>query len=509
MKIPTIKDIRGADAYTIENEPVSSIDLMERASCGLMAWLLPRIEKAHNPIKIFCGMGNNGGDGLALSRLLFGKGVASVVFIVHNGKNFSADCEKNLVRLKNETNVQIRDIGSKEDFPEISDDDIVIDAIVGSGLTRPLEGLVADIVAHINDNESIRIAIDIASGLNADLPWTLFCKDGAPKIVKADYTLSMQFPKMAFMFVENDMFVGKWEVIDINIHQDYIENIETDNFFTTDDVVRPLIHRRGKHSHKGTFGHALLMAGSEGKTGAVLLSSESCLRSGVGLLTVHLPKVAALPLQVYLPEAMMSVDKSEKVVSQIPDLAPYSAIGVGPGLGKDEETRVAVRRLLQEVRQPLVMDADALNIISEDKTLLSFLPPNTILTPHIKEFERLFGKTENSMQRVELQRSMSIKYKIIIVLKGANTSVTMPNGACFFNSTGNAGMATAGSGDVLTGMILSLLAQRYLPEEAAVLSVFLHGRAGDIAASENGMESLIASDISKNIGKAFVETAGR
>lgn len=220
MKIPTIKDIRGADAYTIENEPVSSIDLMERASCGLMAWLLPRIEKAHNPIKIFCGMGNNGGDGLALSRLLFGKGVASVVFIVHNGKNFSADCEKNLVRLKNETNVQIRDIGSKEDFPEISDDDIVIDAIVGSGLTRPLEGLVADLVAHINDNESIRIAIDIASGLNADLPWTLFCKDGAPKIVKADYTLSMQFPKMAFMFVENDMFVGKWEVIDINIHQD-------------------------------------------------------------------------------------------------------------------------------------------------------------------------------------------------------------------------------------------------------------------------------------------------
>ncbi|MGN0032302.1 MAG: NAD(P)H-hydrate dehydratase [Candidatus Limimorpha sp.] len=507
MKIPTITDIRGADAYTIENEPVSSIDLMERASCGMLSWLLPRVRSVKKPIKIFSGMGNNGGDGLALSRLLFKEGVASVVFIVHNGKKYSDDCAENLKRLKNETDVPIFDIESRTDFPEINDDDVLIDAIVGSGLSRPLEGLVADLITHLNDNEAIRIAVDIASGLNADLPWTLFCKDSSPKILKADYTLSMQFPKMAFLYLENDAFVGRWEVIDINIHRKYIEDIETNNFFTTDDTIKPMLHKRGRHSHKGTFGHALLIAGSEGKTGAALLAAESCLRSGVGLLTVHLPKVAAMPLQVYLPEAMISVDKSEECFSLLPDLTPYSAVGVGPGLGKKEETEAALKKLVQEIRLPLVLDADALNIISENKTLLSFLPEKSILTPHPKEFERLFGKTDNSMQRLALQCEMSQKYKIIIVLKGANTSVSMPNGACFFNSTGNAGMATGGSGDVLTGMILSLLAQRYSPEEAAVLGVFLHGRAGDIAAAEDGMESLIASDISKNIGKAFKETA--
>ena len=252
-------------------------------------------------------------------------------------------------------------------------------------------------------------------------------------------------------------------------------------------------------AHKGTYGHALLVAGSVGKTGAALLASESCLRSGVGLLTTHLPKQAMLPLQIYLPEAMISPDKSDDNFSQVPDLQPYNAIGVGPGLGKAEETVNALKKLIQEVKVPMVLDADALNIISENKTWLSFLPERTVITPHPKEFERLFGKTENSQQRLELQREMSQKYKVIIVLKGANTAITFPNGSCFFNSTGNPGMATAGSGDVLTGIVLSLLAQRYTPEEAAIIGVFMHGRAGDKTASQLGMESMIASDITKNL----------
>ena len=304
---------------------------------------------------------------------------------------------------------------------------------------------------------------------------------------------------MAFLYPENEPFVGKWEVLDIKIHPDYIENVETANFYTTADVVRPLLHKRGKHSHKGTYGHALLIAGSTGKTGAALLASESCMRSGVGLLTTHLPKQAMLPLQVYLPEAMISPDKSDNCLSQLPDLQPYNAVGVGPGLGKAEETVNALKQLIQEVKVPMALDADALNILSENKTWLSFLPEKTIITPHPKEFERLFGKTDNSQQRLELQREMSKQYNIIIVLKGANTSITFPNGTCFFNSTGNPGMATAGSGDVLTGIILSLLAQRYSPEEAAIIGVFMHGRAGDIAASKLGQESMIASDISKSL----------
>ena len=363
--------------------------------------------------------------------------------------------------------------------------------------------MAAELVNHLNDNHAIRIAIDIASGLNADNVWYAgrdaihrISIQEAP-IVRADYTVSMQFPKMAFLYPENEPFVGKWEVLDIKIHPDYIENLETTNFYTTADVIKPLLHKRGKHSHKGTYGHALLIAGSTGKTGAALLASEACMRSGVGLLTTHLPKQAMLPLQVYLPEAMISVDESENCFSQVPDLQKFDAIGVGPGLGKAVETANALKHLIQEVKVPLVLDADALNIISENKTWLSFLPERTIITPHPKEFERLFGKTDNSQQRLELQREMSAKYRIIIVLKGANTSITFPNGSCFFNSTGNPGMATAGSGDVLTGIILSLLAQRYAPEEAAIIGVFMHGRAGDKAASEKGMESMIAGDIVK------------
>ena len=273
-----------------------------------------------------------------------------------------------------------------------------------------------------------------------------------------------------------------------------IQNIAVDA-----NYVKPLLHKREKDSHKGTYGHALLIAGSTGKTGAALLASEACLRSGVGLLTTHLPKLAMLPLQVYLPEAMISVDESENYFSQVPDLQSYNAIGVGPGLGKAEETANALKHLIHEVKVPMVLDADALNIISENKDLLSALPENTIITPHVKEFERLFGECKDKQQRIEIQRVMAQKYKIIIVLKGAGTTTVLPDGRCFVNSTGNPGMATAGSGDVLTGIILSLLAQRYTSEEAAIIGVFMHGRAGDKAAEKLGMESMIAGDIVKNL----------
>ena len=490
MKIPTIQTARAADAYTIENEPISSVDLMERAATQIYFWLMRNLKSKEVSIKIFCGMGNNGGDGLVLARLLAPNDIFAQVYIVHVSDNFSHDCEVNYERLKEIPEVPMYGIFSKEDFPKIDDNDIVIDALFGSGLSRPLEGLAAEIVNHINDNQAIRIAIDIASGLYGD-------SIGIPTnpIVHADYTVSMQFPKMAFLYPENEPYVGKWEVLDIKIHPDYIENVETANFYTTLDVIKPLLHKRGKHSHKGTYGHALLISGSTGKTGAALLASEACLHSGVGLLTTHLPKSAMLPLQIYLPEAMISPDKSDNCFSQVPDLQPYNAVGVGPGLGKSKETANALKRLIQEAKVPMVLDADALNIISENKTWLSFLPERTIITPHPKEFERLFGKTENSQQRLELQREMSKQYNIIIVLKGANTSITFPNGSCFFNSTGNPGMATAGSGDVLTGIILSLLAQRYTLEEAAIIGVFMHGRAGDKAAAERGMETMIARDI--------------
>ena len=504
MKILPVEKIREADAFTIENEPIASIDLMERAASKVYEWFMKRCKTKEVSVKIFCGIGNNGGDGLALARMLFFTGIIPQVFVVRFSDKMSRDCEMNFNRLKEETETPMYDIFSEDDFPLINDKDIVVDAIFGSGLNRNIEGFAAELIKYLNDNNAIRIAIDIPSGLFADGgQQSMFIAHSsqliAHSIFKADYTLSFQFPKLAFMFPENDAFVGRWEVLDIGLHKDFIDNVETLNFYTTEDMAMPILRKRTKFSHKGTYGHALLVAGSTGKTGAALLASEACLRTGVGLLTAHLPKDALLPMQIYLPEAMTSIDKSETHCTEIDDIIPYTAIGVGPGIGKNTETATLLKKIIQEATQPLVLDADALNIISENPTWLSFLPDNTILTPHPKEFERLFGKTNNSYERLELQRKMSVIHNIIIVLKGAHTAITFPNGTCFFNSTGNPGMATAGSGDVLTGMILSLLAQRYTPQEAALLGVYLHGKAGDDAANEIGENSMIARDIIGNL----------
>ena len=520
MKILPVEKIREADAFTIENEPIDSIDLMERAASKVYEWFMKRCKTKEVSVKIFCGIGNNGGDGLALARMLYFSGIIPQVFVVRYSDKMSADCEVNFNRLKEETEVPMYDVFSEDDFPQIYDNDIVVDAIFGSGLNRPIEGFTAELINYLNKNNAIKIAIDIPSGLfsfcgqQSTLPEPvegkcqrfdkLSDRQVQNSILKADYTLSFQFPKLSFMFPEYDAFVGKWEVLDINLHKDFIDNVETLNFFTTDDVVRPIVRKRAKFSHKGTYGHALLVAGSSGKTGAALLASEACMRTGVGLLTAHLPKDALLPMQTYLPEAMTSIDKSDTHCTEINDIIPYTAIGVGPGIGKNEETVTLLKKIIQEATQPLVLDADALNIIADNPTWLSFLPDNTILTPHPKEFDRMFGMTNNSFERLELQRKMSVAHNIIIVQKGAHTAITFPNGTCFFNSTGNPGMATAGSGDVLTGVILSLLAQRYTPQEAALLGVYLHGKAGDIAAQEYGMESMMARDITRNIGKSFM-----
>ena len=487
MKILSIDKIREADRYTIEHEPISSVDLMERAAGQVFEWLIPFLD-GESVVKVFCGTGNNGGDGLVVARLLYEKGFEPKVFMVGNPDKMSPDCKDKVESLRYKTGIVPTPIHSVDVFPAFAEGEIIIDALFGSGLNRPVEGLAAELIEYLNQQNAIRISIDIASGLFADGP------SPAGAIIKPDYTLTFQQPKLAFLMPENDPYVGKLEILDIQLHPQYLLEITTNNFFVDKELIKPIIHRRTKYSHKGTYGHALLVAGSEGKTGAAILGAKSCLRTGVGLLSVRLPQSAWTPLQASLPEAMIQIDDK---------LDAYNAIGVGPGLGTDDNAQRMVRHLIQDTHVPLVMDADALNIMGENKTWLVFLPAKTILTPHPKEFERMFGKTSNSFERLELQREMAKKYHIIIVLKGANTAVAMPNGAVFFNSTGNPGMATAGSGDVLTGMILSLLAQHYTPEEAAVLGVYLHGLAGDFAAEASSQEAMIASDITDHIGKAY------
>jgi NAD(P)H-hydrate epimerase len=498
MKIFSSPQIREIDNYTIRYEPVTSSDLMERAAGQVLNWYVSRFERAHR-IFIFTGPGNNGGDGLVLARMLSANRYEVEVHYVQFTDKTSQDWEKNRLRLQAETDVRMNYLDKPEKFPVIGQGDVIIDAIFGSGLTRPAEGLPAEVIKEINRIDCIKISVDIPSGLfGEDNSSNIF-----ENIIRADYTLSFQFPKLAFMFAENYPYTGEWFILPIGLHSAAVRDIPTPYKMIGKGDVLPLLKKRKKFDHKGVFGHGLLISGSKGKFGACILSAGAALRSGIGLLTCHIPSDGASAVHCSLPEAIVSNDPSAEFISDIGDIEMFGAVGVGPGTGTSPETENALYQLLLKCRKPVVLDADALNILSVNKEWITLLPAGTILTPHLKEFERLAGKTENGFARLARQRAFSIKHKCIIILKGAYTSITNSEGQVFFNNTGNPGMATAGSGDVLTGILLSLLAQGFLPENAAILGVYLHGLAGDLAAGESCYESIIASDIINCLGKAF------
>lgn len=491
MKIFSTEQIREADRYTITHEPISSLDLMERASQAFVRCFCDQFVNTR-PVGIFCGKGNNGGDGLAIARLLSERGYQVQVFIVEHTETGSADFQENYERLKNyHSPIHIHAIN---DLSALSPKTIIVDAILGSGLSRPAEGLVAAVINSINDLPNKIISVDIASGLFADKS----NQDGNP-IIKPSCTISFQFPKLAFLLPQNAEYTGNWHIADIGLHKDYIQNTATPYYFTDKAAAEKLIIPRKKFSHKGTFGHALVIAGSYGKMGAAVLSAKACLRSGVGLLSMHIPECGYEIMQISNPEAMVTADNNAKYITNLPDLSTYSAIGVGPGLGKEKETVLMLEKLIDTTQSPLIIDADALNILSENPHLLDKLPANTILTPHPKEFQRLAGSSSNEFERLGLARNFAGKYKVVVCLKGANTAVVLPNKNVHFNSTGNAGMATGGTGDVLTGIITALLAQGYTPQNAAILGVYQHGLAGDKAAQARGMSALIASDVAENL----------
>lgn len=498
MKIFPVEKVREADSYTINNEPIESINLMERAASQLFVWVKKHVSKNQN-IKIFTGLGNNGGDGLALGRMLAAEGYSIEINIIRYSDICSDDFTHNLNRLNSISKISINNIEEIAHIPEISNNDVVIDAIFGSGLTRVVVGLIGNVINKINESQAITIAVDVPSGLFTDTSSI----SGKGKIIRADYTLSFQFPKLSFLLPENELFVGNWIILDIGLSEDYINSEETNNYFITHIDVIPLLKGRHKFSHKGTFGHALLVAGSHGKMGAAILASQACLRSGVGLLHTHVPISGVPVLQTATPETMLSIDRYENYFSEVPELSMYNAIGIGPGLGMEHQSQMAMKLLIQNSNCPIVFDADALNILSENQTWLAFLPQGSILTPHPKEFQRLVGGWANDFEKLEKQRNLAHKHGIYIILKGANTSVCFPDGQMYFNSTGNPGMATAGSGDVLTGIITGLLASGYSSGIASILGVYIHGLAGDIYASKNSMETLTAGDIINNMGKAF------
>ncbi len=500
MKIFNIGQIRDWDAYTIENEPIASVELMNRASKTFADWFISTYPDPKRLITVFAGTGNNGGDGLAVARLLHWQmREVKVVICDFSGKR-SPDFQEQLRVIEIIKDIEIITLNDPNDFLNDLNDAIVIDALFGSGLTRPLEGKWAQVIDFLNHPLSHHeiVSIDLPSGLFADR------HTPGDAIVMADRTFSFETPKLAFFFPENAAYVGEWSFGSIGLHRSFYEKTETPFHFLVKEDAAKLVKPRKKFSHKGTYGHALLVAGSYGKMGASVLAAKACLRAGAGLLTVHAPRCGNLVLQTAVPEAMFSADRRAKFWTEAPDLEHYSAIGVGCGIGQMPETAAALFDLLQKTESPLVFDADALNLLAQNPDWWRFVPRYSILTPHPKEFERLFGKSENDFERNDLQRYKAQEHGVFIILKGAHTGIACPDGMCYFNSTGNPGMATGGSGDVLTGILTGLLAQGYSPRDAALLGVFLHGLAGDLAAKELGQVALTAGDLTDFLGKAWV-----
>lgn len=497
MKLFSTRQIASIDQFTIANEPISSCELMERASSEIYNKITELFSKDAEFV-VIAGHGNNGGDGLVVARLMAQSNFKVRVLLVSQIEKLSPDSKINFERLRTISSIKCQFIKKSSEI-DFASDEVIIDALFGSGLTRPLEGLALETVIKINNSGCKVASIDIPSGLMGE------DNSGNNKegIVKANYTLTLQFPKISFFFSENSKYTGKWFVLPIGLHKDIIEKEPSPFFYTEIDTIKNIIKKRDQFSHKGNFGHALLMAGSYGKMGAAVLSAKACMRTGVGLLTTHIPECGYEIVQISVPEAMVSIDTCREFISELPSLKNFNSIGIGPGIGTNPLTLELLRKLIENAFVPFVLDADALNLISENKDMLKLLPVNTIITPHPKEFDRLAGNSESSYERLLKAKQLAKKYNLIIILKGAYTQIVFPDGKCFFNSTGNPGMATGGSGDVLTGIILGLLAQGYSSFEAALLGVYLHGLSGDVSAKGNSQESLIASDIIENIGNAY------
>jgi NAD(P)H-hydrate epimerase len=500
IKIFTTEKVKDLDRYTIENEPISSIDLVERASTLFVQEFIRRFSKQYR-IVVFAGFGNNGADALSIARLLKDESYRVTTYLFNTKQHLSPDCLENKHRLVEADATGFHEIVSNFTLPELSGNDIVIDGLFGSGLNKSIGGAFAELIGHINESDACVVSIDIPSGLFGEDNRT----NNSNAIIRADLTLTFGFPKLAFMLPENEEFTGEWKVLDIGLHPEIISKTKTPyNLISEDDIYKTILPR-GKFGHKGLYGHALLIAGSRGKMGASLLASKACLRSGVGLLTTHIPPCGEQILQTASPETMLSFDPHQEYYTTLPDISPYSAIGIGPGLGQHPQTASGLADLLRKVHTHLVIDADAINIIASDKSLLELIPERSILTPHPKEFDRLAGESSSGYERLMKAQSLAREQKLTFILKGAYTAICTPGGNIYFNSTGNPGMATAGSGDVLTGIVLGLLAQGYEPETASVVSVFLHGTAGDRAAATHSEESMIAGDIIDSLGIAFKE----
>jgi hydroxyethylthiazole kinase-like uncharacterized protein yjeF len=501
MKLFSKAQIYEGDKLTTERQKISSTDLMERAGIQIFNWIHQRMQGAQVPIHVFCGIGNNGGDGLVLARHLITHGYNVVTYIVNCSDKRSKDFLINYDRIKNVTKDWPKMLSCSSDYSEINieERDIIVDAVFGIGLNRPPNDWVQELFQRWRVSKAFTLAVDIPSGLYTDK-----AVEDENAVVYAGYTLSFQSPKLVFFLPETAKYSIQWEVLDIGIDRDYLMQTETEVELISKFEVLPLYKPRDKFSHKGDFGHVMILGGSYGKIGSVNLACRAALSSGAGLVTAYIPECGYHSLQTALPEAMVITDKATKHIENIGYNIEPTVIGVGVGLGTTVETAKTFEAFLKKNNTPLVIDADGLNLLSKKKTLIKLLPEQTVLTPHPKELERLVGKWSNDFEKLEKVKEFSKTYKVIVLIKGAH-SITVFGDKLYINTTGNPGMATAGSGDVLTGLISGLIAQSYEPLSATIFGVYLHGKSADISLEDYGYQSLIASHIVETIGDAYMD----
>ncbi len=499
MKLLSASQIRSADELTLREQGLASLELMERAAFGCAEWVMKRLNRSYTFV-IVCGTGNNGGDGLAMARMLHENGYSVRVWLVNFSSSRSDDNTSNLTKIKTLAPELITEIDDPNKLPEVPQNTFLVDAVVGSGLSRPLKGDFAKLISVLNELPTQRIAIDVPSGQSCDtLP------SPSDTVFRADHTLCSQQFKRSFLHSEAGTYTGEVHLIDIGLSKTAFQQAKTPYHTQSRPEIMPLHRFRSDFAHKGSCGHALLTAGSRNMMGAAILSGKAALRSGAGKVSVWIPSDSQL-IHQSIPEALVITDDAQSHfsgTSKIPDFSAFQAIGIGPGIGTHPETTSWFEQVLSRVNCPLVLDADALNILAQRPELIPKLPKNTILTPHPGEFRRLFGEQSHSMQAADRALNLAVQHKLVIVLKGRYTTISCSDGNQFYNLSGNSGMATAGSGDVLTGIITGLLAQGYPPVDAARLGVYLHGHAGDLALQSGSRESLIASDITQHLGSAF------
>jgi NAD(P)H-hydrate epimerase len=470
---------------------------MERASMAFVEDYV-NLPVGQSPVTVVCGPGNNGGDGLAIARLLHQRNYQVEVWLIKLGAGSSTNNRMNLKHWKEFGGVV--EIKEPAQLKGLAPKGVIIDAIFGSGIGRGISGLPAEVIEFINKSRCLVVAVDMPSGLFAEQP----NPDGA--IIEADHTLSFQVPKLAFFLPQNQTYVGDWHILDIGLDGQFMGQLQVDQFSIDQSLIQGFRRAEHKYAHKGNFGHALLVVGAKGKMGAAVLAANAALRGGLGLLTVHVPVCGYQILQTKVPEAMCQLDDHENKCTDVQVSEGITSIGVGPGLGQARETVRGLKKLLETADSPMVIDADGLNIISQHRECLHLLPNQSILTPHPKEFQRLAGEATDDYQRLQIQKEFASRYGVIVVYKGAHTTVALPDGKLFFNTTGNSGMATAGSGDVLMGLITGLLTRTKDPVLAAVVGVYIHGLAGDLAATAISKPALTAGDIIQQIGPAIKNT---